>query len=370
MKHEYLVVGTGLMGASIARTLADAGHTVLAVERRAHFGGNVHDSLHDSGIRMHDHGPHYFRTGSASLWAFVRRFASFYPYEARILSRIDGELQGWPVTASYLRQSGIRVDDVTPQAKPRNFESAMLARMPRAIFERFVKDYTEKQWGVPVHTLDERLAARIPIRYDDDPRLTPRARYQGLPTNGYTAMVSAMLAGIPVELGVDYLVHRDYLRPSALTVFTGPIDEYFCFSLGRLKYRAQRRTTTYHADVDWYQPAGQVNEPQHSGGTRIRTLEWKHMMQPAELARVAGTLITCETPFTPENTDDYEYPFPDKANRALYRRYRELANRSADTLICGRLGEYRYYDMDQAIARARVLAGRILQHGPASTRTA
>ena len=369
-KHEYLIVGTGLVGATIARTLADAGRTVLIVERRAHIGGNVHDSLHQSGIRMHDHGPHYFRTGSSRLWAFVQRFAAFYRYEARILSRVDGDLHGWPVTASYIRQNGIQRDDVIPQGTSRNFESAMLAKMPRPIFDRFVKDYTEKQWGVPVDTLDERLASRIPVRDDDDPRLTPRARYQGLPSGGYTALVTAMLDGIPLELGVDYLSQRDSRRPSVLTVFTGPIDEYFGFSLGRLKYRAQQRTTTYCANVDWYQPVGQVNEPQHAGGAHIRTLEWKHLMQPAERARITGTLITRETPFTPDNADDYEYPFPDRANHALYRRYRTLANCVERTLICGRLGEYRYYDMDQAIARARVLAARILEHGPAATQSA
>ena len=366
MTPDFLVVGTGLMGATVARMLTDAGHSVALVERRSRIGGNVHDYVHECGIRMHAHGPHYFRTSSDRVWQFVRRFAEFYPYEARVMSRIDGVLEGWPVRASFVSQRGFGPDDVSRDAMEPNFESAMLAKMPRPIFDLFVRGYTEKQWGVPTHTLDERLARRIPVRPDDDPRLTPLAKYQGLPTHGYTSMIAAMLDGIPVDLGVDYLANREHLKARRLTIFTGPIDEYFGFSLGRLKYRAQQRTTTYHPDIDWYQPVGQVNEPQHAGGAHIRTLEWKHLMPPGATSLVVGTLITRETAFTPETPDEYEYPFPDKVNGALYRQYRRLASNEPETLICGRLGEYRYYDMDQTIARAQRLVATILRHEQAT----
>lgn len=366
MTPDFLVVGTGLMGATVARTLTDAGHTVVVVERRSCIGGNVHDYVHDCGIRMHAHGPHYFRTSSDRVWQFVQRFADFYRYEARVLSRIDGVLEGWPVRASFVSQRGFGQDDISSDTTERNFESAMLARMPRPVFDLFVRGYTEKQWGVPTHTLDERLARRIPVRPDDDPRLTPLAKYQGLPMHGYTSMITAMLDGIPVDLGVDYLANREHLKARRLTIFTGPIDEYFGFSLGRLKYRAQQRTTTYHPDIDWYQPVGQVNEPQHAAGAHIRTLEWKHLMPPGAATLVVGTLITRETPFTPETPDEYEYPFPDKVNGALYRQYRRLASNEPETLICGRLGEYQYYDMDQTIARAQRLVATILRRDQAT----
>jgi UDP-galactopyranose mutase len=159
---------------------------------------------------------------------------------------------------------------------------------------------------------------------------------------------------------VDYLAEREAIRPGVMTIFTGPIDAFFDYQLGRLHYRGQKRSTRYLPDVQLFQPAGQVNEPLHAGGPHIRTLEWKQMMPAASAAAVHGTVVTTETPFTPTNPDEYEYPFPDSANRELYARYRTLATRLDNVLICGRLGEYKYFDMDHAIARAQTLAQRVL----------
>jgi UDP-galactopyranose mutase len=359
-RPDYLVVGTGLTGATIAHQLAGAGFSVVAVERRATLGGNVADFTHPSGIRVQTYGPHYFRTSSDRLWRFVQRFAAFYPYEAKVLSRVDGNYEAWPVSASYIRR---RLGYLPAPGLPSgsDFEAAVLSFMPRAVFDLFVREYTEKQWGCSPSALDASLAARIQIRWDDDPRLTPRARYQGLPVAGYSALVGRMLRSIPVRLNVDYLKNRDLIRPRRMTIFTGPIDEYFDGALGRLHYRGQRRTTIHHPGVAYMQPVGQVNEPQHAAGPHIRTIEWKHLMQPQEVVRVVGTVITRETPFSPDKPEHYEYPFPDERNRALYKRYRALAAQLHDTMICGRLGEYRYYDMDQAIARAIVLSKEILE---------
>lgn len=149
-----------------------------------------------------------------------------------------------------------------------------------------------------------------------------------------------------------------------MLVFTGPIDEFFGFDLGRLAYRGQRRAHDYHPDVDWLQPSHQVNNPDPANGPHVRTIEWKHMMEPPYARRISGTVLTRETPFTPSDPGDYEYPFPDQANRRLYERYRDRARALDSVLICGRLGEYRYYDMDHAIARARLLARRLLQPRP------
>ena len=173
-----------------------------------------------------------------------------------------------------------------------------------------------------------------------------------------------MLKGIPTLLNLDYLKAGRWLKPRRKLIFTGPIDEYFDFDLGRLRYRGQRRVHEYHADVDWLQPCGQVNNPDPHIGEHVRTLEWKHMMDPRYAQRIHGTLLTREIPYSPQNPDDYEYPFPDDGNDALFQRYRQRLAALPDVLVCGRLGDYRYYDMDQAIARALVLADELLAgHG-------
>ena len=360
MRVDYLIVGSGLTGAVIARTLADAGREVLVVDRRSHMGGNVHDHAHASGIRIHTYGPHYFRTSSERVWEFATRFAAFDPYEAALRSDVDGALEQWPIAGSYVRR---RVgEDWRPEfhGAPRNFEEAALSLMPRLVYEKFVKEYNEKQWGVPSHALAAKLCGRFDVRHDDEPRLKPHAKYQGIPSAGYAAWTRRMLDGVPVLLNCDYLRRRSELMGRKLLVFTGPIDEFFDFELGKLLYRGQRREHNYLPDVDFAQPCGQVNNPLHAGGPHIRTLEWKHMM-PAPLAgRIRGTVLTRETPFTPSNPGEYEYPFPDEANAVLYQAYRRRADALERVLICGRLGEYRYYDMDQAIARAQALADRIL----------
>src|SRR5262249_50942751 len=153
-----------------------------------------------------------------------------------------------------------------------------------------------------------------------------------------------MVAGVPVVLGCDYLKHRSTITARRKLIFTGPIDEFFNFDLGKLQYRGQIRAHRYVEDVDYAQPCGQVNAPLHQSGKHIRTLEWKHMMQPHLANRIRGTVLTTETPHSPENPNDYEYPFPDQQNAQLYKQYRERAESMEDVLICGRLGEYRYYD--------------------------
>jgi len=359
---DCLIVGSGLTGATIARTLADAGRAVLVVERRAHLGGNVHDHTHPSGIRVHTYGPHYFRTSSDELWAFVNRFARFYPYAACLKSLVDGRYESWPISGSYIRRAIGENWRPGFTGTPSNFEEASLAMMPRPVYEKFVKGYTEKQWGVPAHTLSVDLARRFDVRADDEPRLMRHA-HQGIPVDGYAALMASMLADIPLIDKCDYLRERGALPGPRLLVFTGPIDEFFGFDLGRLTYRGQQRSHRYLPDADFILPCGQVNNPDPANGTHIRTLEWKHMMEPAQAAAVRGTLLTEEITVTPDHPDEYEYPFPDATNAALYARYRERADATPGLLVCGRLGEYRYYDMDQAIARAQMLARRILKEG-------
>ena len=369
MHTEYLVVGSGLTGAVIARKLVDAGHRVLVVDRRSHLGGNVHDQVHASGFRIHTSGPHYFRTNDDDLWAFVNRFARFYKYEAALKSWVDGRHENWPIAGSYIRRE--IGDTWTPdfRGQPDNFEEASLAMMPRVVYEKFVKGYSEKQWGVPARHLAAELAKRFDVREDDEPRLM-RHKHQGIPESGYAGLMRAMLEGIPVLLNCDYLRHRDEFAATHGLIFTGAIDEFYGFAHGRLAYRGQRREHEYRPDVDFAQPCGQVNNPDPAQGPHIRTLEWKHMMPPEYAAHIRGTVLTREITVSPTDPNEYEYPFPDAANARLYREYRERAEATPGLLICGRLGEYRYYDMDQAIARAQLLARRLLADASVESRRA
>jgi UDP-galactopyranose mutase len=357
MTPDYLIVGSGLTGATIARMLADAGRDVLVVDRRSHLGGNVHDHSHLSGIRIHTYGPHYFRTSSDRIWQWANRFGEFFTYEARVLSDIGTGLAQWPPS-----KTDHGIIDWSPAFKgaASNLEESALSMMPRKIYELFVKGYNEKQWGKPCTELSPDLCKRFDVRNDNNNRLTPNAKYQGIPVNGYAAWMARMLDGIPAMLNYDYLQRRDEIKPRKLLIFTGAIDEFFGFSLGKLQYRGQKRRHQYLPDVGYAQPCGQVNNPLHSRGKHIRTLEWKHMMQPSYAGKISGSLITTETPFSPNDPSEYEYPFPDKANASLALRYKRLAESSDQCLITGRLGEYKYLDMDQAIMVAMKTSRRIL----------
>lgn len=370
MRADYVVVGSGLTGAVIARALKDAGRDVVVVEARGHAGGNVHDHVHEpTGIRVHTYGPHYFRTSSPRIWAWVNRFAEFYPYHAEVRTLVGDQLEAWPVTAEYVaRECGMNWRP-SFTGEPANFEEASLAMMPREIYERFVRGYTEKQWGVPATSLSASLARRFDVRAGDDRRLMQH-EYQGIPVGGYTEFMWAVLRGIPLALGEDYLRARSRWRARKLLVYTGSIDALFDYSLGRLPYRGQLRRAVHvrqrgvPGDLggEYAQEVGQVNYPSPAV-PEIRSLEWKHMLTPGELARLrprAGTVLTYEVPYTPDSGGSLEYPFPSDSSSALASAYLALAERLPDTLVCGRLGEYRYLDMDQAIARALVLAERIL----------
>jgi UDP-galactopyranose mutase len=231
--------------------------------------------------------------------------------------------------------------------------------MPQLVYDKFVYGYTYKQWGVEPRSLSADLIKRFEVRSKNEPELSLR-QFQGLPEPGYTAWMQKMLEGIPVLCGVDYLQNRSNFSAHKKVIFTGPIDEYFGFDLGRLQYRSQRREHQFLSDTNWALPCVQVNNPSLENDLHIRTLEWKHLLASEEAEKIPGTLLTREYPYSPSDPGEYEYPFPDAANQALYQQYQTRARAIPNLLICGRLGEYRYYDMDQAIGRAMVLAGRVV----------
>jgi UDP-galactopyranose mutase len=362
MEADYVIVGSGLTGSVIGRMLVDAGASVLILDRRRHFGGNVYDDCHASGIRVHMYGPHYFRTSSEKIWNFVTRFAEFYKYEAVIKTLVDGSFENWPIARAYITRTLGENWKPSFQGEPSNFEEASLKIMPALIYEKFVKGYSEKQWGVKASSLSANLAKRFDVRQNNDPRLMQHPR-QGLPVNGYAGLMANMLSGIPVVLNCDYLSNRDSFKARKKLIYTGAIDEFFGFDLGRLEYRGQKREHLYERDASYLLPCGQVNNPGFTNGPHIRTMEWKHMLQPEYAEQIRGTVLTKETAITPSDPNDYEYPFPSDKNRELYESYRARLVNISGLQICGRLGEYRYYDMDQAIGRAMVLAEEIQKSG-------
>jgi len=211
MHADYVVVGSGLTGATIARLLVDARREVLVIERRPHLGGNLFDFVHPSGIPIHAYGPHYFFAHSDEIWAFVNRFAHFYRHETISKSLVDGHFENWPIAAGYIKRTV--GDDWQPSFRgtPANFEEAVLKTIPRSVYEKFVKGYTEKQWGVPARMLSAGLAERFVVREDSSPQLKQH-KYQGLPENGYTDFMHKLLKGIPITLNFDSFIIVTSLR--------------------------------------------------------------------------------------------------------------------------------------------------------------
>lgn len=352
MDVDYLVVGSGITGATIARLLKDTGYNVVVADRRQHIAGNIYDYTHESGIKIHAYGPHYFRTNDENIWSFVNRFTAFYKYEPSLRTLVDGKFENWPITKNYIeREVGV---NWLPSfvGQPTNFEEASLSIMPEKIYRKFIKGYTEKQWGVKADSLSADLAKRFDIREDGDVRLMLH-KYQGIPVDGYTAFVNNLLTNIPVVLNYTYQLNQTDFKVKFKVIYTGPIDELFDYKLGKLKYRGQKRQTKYEKDKDYIQPVGQINNPDKNNGEYVRSIEWKHIMPKKFADNIKGTIITTETPYSPENSNEYEYPFPDSNNKNLYEKYHKIANDIKDrVVVCGRLGEYRYYDMDHAIKAA------------------
>ncbi len=356
---DYLVVGAGLTGSTIARLLSDKGREVLILERRRSPGGNVIDFLHPSQIRVHKYGPHYFRCSSRRIWDFVNRFSKFYRYEPTVKIVADGQYWDWPINRDLVAKHP-RSPAPRPKVKPQDFEEACLLKMPRAVYKAFVEGYTRKQWDVDPRSLDPSLADRIRINNTGESTLTPNSSFQGLPTDGYSEMMKRMIEGIPCSLGVDFLRRQSEFRARKGLVFTGAIDEFFGFEQGRLGYRAHRRCHKFLRDCSQYQAWPQVNYADRADPGLLRRVEWKHLMPPSARKQIQGTVITEDRPFTPRDPDDFEYPIPTRQNSRLSEYYRARAATVPKLTICGRLGSYRYMDMDAAIEAGFGIAKRLL----------
>ena len=356
-QYDYLIVGAGLFGAVFAQEARRAGKRCLVIDRRSHVAGNIYTEQVE-GINVHRYGAHIFHTNSKDVWDYVGRFATFNRYTNSPIANYHGEIYNMPFNMNtFNRMWGV----VTPaEAKaeierqraaagitePKNLEEQAISLVGTDIYEKLVKGYTSKQWGRPCDQLPAFIIKRLPVRFTYDNNYF-NALYQGIPNGGYTAMVEGMLEGTEVRLGVDYLQEKESLDALAgRVVYTGPIDAYFGYRLGALEYRSVRFETEV-LDTDNYQGNAVVNYTDaETPYTRI--IEHKHF----EFGTQPKTVISREYSAEWKVGDEPYYPVNDDKNGALYAQYRALADGEKNVLFGGRLGEYRYYDMDKVIESA------------------
>ena len=355
-KYDYLIVGSGLCGAVFAREAVKAGKKVLVVEKRSHIGGNIY-TKEVEGINVHEYGAHIFHTNNKEVWQYVNQYAEFNRYTNSPVANYHGELYSLPFNMyTFNKMWGVvtpqeAADKIEEQKKeagirePKNLEEQAISLVGTDIYEKLVKGYTEKQWGRPCTELPAFIIKRLPVRLTFDNNYF-NALYQGIPIGGYTKMIEQMLDGIEVRLDTDYLEHREELDALADKGFyTGPIDAYFNYELGYLQFRSVRFETEV-LDMPNYQGNAVINyTDRETPYTRI--IEHKHF----EFGTQPKTVISREYSSEWKIGDEPFYPVNDERNSRLYSEYRTLADQKEDVIFGGRLGEYKYYDMDQAVAR-------------------
>ena len=353
-RFDYLVVGAGFAGAVVAERLASQlGKRVLIVDKRNHVAGNAYDHLNEDGILVHRYGPHIFHTNSQVVVDYLSQFTEWRPYEHRVLAEVHGQLLPVPINLDTInRLYGLSLDGdgmreflkarAVPFSEIRTSEQIVLSRLGHELYELFFRNYTRKQWGLDPSELDSSVAGRIPVRYDRDDRYFSDS-FQAMPRHGYTRMFERMLdhRRITVRTEVEFSdIVRSY--PKARVVYTGPIDEYFGFQFGRLPYRSLRfQHQTY--DMPAFQTAPVINYPNVHDYTRVT--EFKYLTGQKH----TKTSVVYEYPS--EAGDPY-YPIPRPENAKLLQKYRALAEARDEVVFCGRLANYRYFNMDQVVAQA------------------
>lgn len=364
--YDWLVVGAGFAGAVLAERIAEQrDERVLVIDKRGHIAGNAHDRLNAAGLMIHEYGPHIFHTNSADIAAYLSAFTAWRPYEHRVRALVDGKMLPIPInldTINTLYGLALREDELEgwfaaraeTVAEIRTSEDVVVSRVGRELYEKFFRGYTRKQWGLDPSALDRAVTARIPVRTNRDDRYFSDS-FQNMPRDGYTAMFGRMLdhPNITLALGTDYARLRDR-PPAPRLVWTGPIDEFFGFTYGRLPYRSLRFD---HQTLDcaWHQDVAVVNYPQTEAFTRVT--EYKHLTGQTH----ARTAITREYP---KAEGDPYYPVPRPENATMYRLYRGLAENMPDTWFAGRLATYQYMNMDQVVGQALATFRRIEQAVP------
>ena len=370
MQYDYLVVGGGLFGAVFAHEMKQKGKSVLVIDKRNHIAGNIY-TRSVMGIQVHEYGAHIFHTSDKRIWDYVNGFAEFNHYINSPIAYYKGELYNLPFNMNtFSKMWGVVTPDqakakIAEQiqklqiANPSNLEEQALSLVGTDVYEKLVKGYTEKQWGRDCKELPAFIIKRLPLRFTYDNNYF-NDRYQGIPVDGYTIMVENMLQGIEVRTGVSY---RDFAMEQDIghgteivdrsgntyrkVVYTGMLDEYFDYELGHLEYRSLRFETEELLDCDNYQGNAVVNYTEREiPYTRI--IEHKHFV----FGKQRGTVITREYPAKWQEGDEPYYPINDARNDALLAQYQELAKTKPHVIFGGRLGQYKYYDMDKVIDAA------------------
>ena len=360
MKYDYLIVGSGLYGAIFAHEAKKHGHTVLVVEKRDHIGGNIYTEQVE-GIHVHKYGAHIFHTNQKKVWDYICQFAEFNRFTNSPVANYKGELYSLPFNMyTFNRMWGV----VTPEeaqekidqqrkeitGEPKNLEEQAISLVGRDIYEKLIKGYTEKQWGRDCRELPAFIIKRLPVRLTFDNNYF-NALYQGIPIGGYTKLISNLLDGIEVQLNTDYLEQKESLQAKAKkVVYTGAIDAYFAYQLGHLEYRSVRFE---HEVLD--QPNFQGNAAvnytdRETPWTRIIEHKWFEFGKDADGNDLPKTIISREYSSEWKPGDEPYYPVNDEKNGSLYAAYKTFAEKETNVIFGGRLGEYKYYDMDQVIA--------------------
>lgn len=355
--YDYLVVGAGLYGAVFAREAKAKGKSVLVIEKRSHIGGNIYTEDIE-GINVHKYGAHIFHTNNREVWDYVNKFASFNRYTNSPVANYNGEIYSLPFNMYTFnkmwgvvtpREAALKIEEQVKSAgirEPKNLEEQAISLVGTDIYEKLIKGYTMKQWGRPCNELPAFIIKRLPVRFTYDNNYF-NALYQGIPIGGYTKLIENMLEGIEVRLDTDYLANREEFNEIARKiVYTGPIDAYYDYRFGNLEYRSVRFETEI-LDENNYQGNAVVNyTDDKTPYTRIIEHKW------FEFGTQDKTVISREYSAEWKIGDEPYYPVNDEKNGMLYEKYRELSQNEDRVIFGGRLGEYKYYDMDVVIENA------------------
>lgn len=365
MKFNYLIVGTGLFGATIAHSLTRSGKQCFVIDKRSHIGGNIYTKL-VNGINEHKYGAHIFHTSNKRVWDFVNSFVEFNRYINAPIANYKGKLynlpfnmntfyQMWGVTTP--EQAATKIEEQRRESgitHPRNLEEQAISLIGKDIYYTLIKDYTEKQWGRKATELPTFIIRRLPVRLTFDNNYF-NDKYQGIPVGGYTKLVEKLLEGVEVKLDMDYFENKEYFDSVAdRIIYTGEIDRYFDYCFGHLEYRTVSFETEVLEGVSNYQGNAVVNYTDaETPYTRI--IEHKHF----EFGNQPDTVISKEYSKEWRLGDEPYYPVNDERNSALYTKYKALADAQERVIFGGRLAEYKYYDMHQVIERALNLANSL-----------
>lgn len=366
-KYDYLIVGAGLFGATFAYEATKKGKKCLVIDRRNHIGGNIYCEKTNN-INVHKYGAHIFHTSDKEIWEYVNQFCEFNNYINSPIANYKGELYNMPFNMNTFTK--LWNDVVTPKdaqdkiesqkqilngKEPENLEEQAISLVGKDIYEKLVKEYTEKQWGRDCKELPSFIIKRLPVRYTFNNNYF-NDRYQGIPEGGYNVIIEKMLENCDIELNVDYLQNKEkYNELAEKVLYTGMIDEYYNYKLGNLEYRSLKFENEVYEDVDDYQGVAVMNFTSHNE-KYTRIIEHKHF----EFNNCKGTIITKEYPQDWKIGDEAYYPVNDEKNTKLFEEYKKLAEEDKNVIFGGRLGNYKYYDMDKVIRASLELAKEIL----------